>query len=130
MLHRAADCALLTGDYRAAVDLGRRAIASAATGPAADPVRTGTLQERMRWYLWEAGDGEAAAAAVAEALRLIPESPPSRPRARALAHQAGLRLVTGDAEGAVGRHARRSRSPRPRTMARAKLRWRSGSSAG
>ena len=101
VLHRAADCALLTGDYRAAVELGRRAIASAASGPNADPVRAGTLQERMRWYLWEAGDGDAAAAAVAEAIRLIPESPPSRPRARALAHLAGLRLITGDAEGAV-----------------------------
>ena len=101
VLHRAADCALLTGDYRAAVELGRRAIASAASGPIADPVRAGTLQERMRWYLWEAGDGDAAAAAVAEAIRLIPESPPSRPRARALAHLAGLRLITGDAEGAV-----------------------------
>ena len=101
VLHRAADCALLTGDYRAAVELGRGAIAFAATDPDADPVRAGTLQERMRWYLWEAGDVEAAAAAVAEALRLIPESPPSRPRARALAHLAGLRLVTGDAEGAV-----------------------------
>ena len=101
VLHRAADCALLTGDYRAAVELGRRAIASAASGPNADPVRAGTLQERMRWYLWEAGDVEAAAAAVAEAIRLIPESPPSRPRARALAHLAGLRLITGDAEGAI-----------------------------
>ena len=107
VLHRAADCALLTGDYRAAVELGRRAIAAANSGPDPDPIRVGTLQERMRWYLWEAGDVEAAAAAVEEALRLIPESPPSRPRARALAHLAGLRLVTGDAEGAVepARHA-------------------------
>ena len=85
VLHRAADCALLTGDYRAAVELGRRAIAAAASGPDADPVRAGTLQERMRWYLWEAGDVEAAAAAVARGA-------PADPRVAAVAaSRAGAR---------------------------------------
>ena len=100
-LHHAADAAVLVGDYAGAVELGRRAIHAVASDPGSDPVRLGALQERQRWYLWEAGDVAAAAEALAEALRLIPESPPTRARARALAHLAGLRLTTGDAEGAV-----------------------------
>ena len=100
-LHRAADAAVLVGDYAAAVELGRGAIDAAAADRDADPVRLGAQQERLRWYLWEAGDLAAAAEALAEALRLIPESPPTRARARALAHLAGLRLTTGDAEGAA-----------------------------
>jgi DNA-binding CsgD family transcriptional regulator len=107
VLHRAADAAVLAGDYASAVDLGRRALESATTDPAADPLRIGSLQERMRWYLYEAGDIPAAGEALAEALRIIPENPPSRARARALAHLAGLRFTTGDAEGAANaaRHA-------------------------
>jgi DNA-binding CsgD family transcriptional regulator len=100
-LHRAADAALLVGDYAASVELGRGAIDAAAAVPDADPVRIGALQERLRWYLWEAGDVAAAAEALTEALRLIPKSPPTRTRARALAHLAGLRLTTGDADGAA-----------------------------
>jgi DNA-binding CsgD family transcriptional regulator len=101
VLQRAASCAVLVGDYLAAVDLGRRAVAWVSAKPDPDPVRLGVLQERLRWYLWEAGDIEAATHALAEALRLIPETPPSRPRAQALAHLAGLRLLTGDAAGAI-----------------------------
>jgi ATP/maltotriose-dependent transcriptional regulator MalT len=101
VIHHAADCAVLTGDYRAAVELGRRAIATAEAERDADPIRVGELQERLRWYLWEAGDVEAAGEALRAALRLIPESPPSRSRARAFAHLAGLRLLSGDAEGAM-----------------------------
>jgi DNA-binding CsgD family transcriptional regulator len=100
VLHRAADAAVLAGDYAAAVDLGRQAIAISAADPTADPLRLGALQERMRWYLFEAGDLPAAAEALAEALRLIPDAPPTRARARALAHLGGLRLTSGDAEGA------------------------------
>jgi DNA-binding CsgD family transcriptional regulator len=101
LLHRAADAAVLAGDYASAVDLGRQALEAAATDPGADSLRIAGLQERMRWYLYEAGDIPAAAEALAEALRLIPENPPTRTRARALAHLAGLRLTTGDAEGAA-----------------------------
>ena len=100
-LHHAADAAVLIGDYAAAVELGRRAIDAAAADPDAAPARVGSLQERLRWYLWEAGDVAAAAEALTEALRLIPDLPPTRARARAFAHLAGLRLTTGDAEGAV-----------------------------
>jgi len=108
VMQRAAECAVLTGAYDRAVELGRAAIVEAESvgGPGAsdatpDSNRMGILHERLRWYLWEAGDREAAQAAVTEALRLIPSEPPTVARARALAHAAGLRLLGGDPSGAA-----------------------------
>ncbi len=105
VMQRAAECAVLTGAYARAVELGRAAIAAATstevgggttdeTDP--DPNRLGTLHDRLRWYLWEAGDRAAAHAAVQEALRLIPPKPPTQARARVLAQSAGLQLLGGD----------------------------------
>ena len=90
---RAAETAVLVGEYRTAVELGRRAIAE--VDAVADPGRAAGLLERQRWYLWEAGDRVAAAAALEEASRLIPIEPPSAARARILAHLAGLRMSEG-----------------------------------
>jgi DNA-binding CsgD family transcriptional regulator/tetratricopeptide (TPR) repeat protein len=89
----AADCAVLSGEFSAALELGRAAIA--AVDPAQDAARAGTLQDRLRWYLWESGDRAGAAEAVAEALRLLPVDPPSRARAGALAQSAGINLYAG-----------------------------------
>ena len=60
-----------------------------------------------RFLLWEAGDPVAAQAAVHEALALIPESPPSAARARAIAHDAGLDMMAGRPRPALtkARHA-------------------------
>ena len=93
ILVRAAETAVLIGDYRSAVELGRQALAS--VDAATDPAQAGALQERQRWYLWEAGDRAAAAAAVAEAERLIPADPPSAARSRILAHHAGILMLSG-----------------------------------
>jgi DNA-binding CsgD family transcriptional regulator len=93
LLARAAECALLAGDYGAAVELGRAALGLLDAGR--EPVRAGVLHNRLRWYLWEAGDRRGAAASVAEALRLIPAEPPSAERARAVAQQAGVLLFAG-----------------------------------
>jgi DNA-binding CsgD family transcriptional regulator/tetratricopeptide (TPR) repeat protein len=90
---RAAECALLAGEYGRAVELGRAALA--AVDEARDPATAGDLHNRLRWYLWESGDRQGAARAVDAALRLIPSSPPSRARARALAQQAGILLFAG-----------------------------------
>ena len=88
ILVRAAETAVMVGEYRAAVDLGRQALAG--VDAQADPARAASLQERQRWYLWEAGDRVAAEAAVVEAERLVPAEPPSASRARILAHHAGI----------------------------------------
>ena len=100
VLQRAAECAVLTGAYGRAIELGRAAITTEQIAEAADGrpdvTRLGALHDRRRWYLWEAGDRVAAEAAVNEALRLIPSEPPSAARARSLAQSAGLRLFAGD----------------------------------
>ena len=105
VLQRAAECAVLTGAYDRAVQLGRQAITAAeiaaATGGDHEPDRLGVLHDRLRWYLWEAGEVAAAGAAVEDALRLTPALPPSAARARILAQAAGLRLLSGDPGGAA-----------------------------
>jgi len=103
LLHRAAEAAVLAGEYTRAVELGRAAAASVSA--ALNPERAGYLSERLRWYLWEAGERDAAAAAVHEALVLLPKDPPSSTRARALAHLAGIEMYARDYAVAVT-HAR------------------------
>ena len=93
ILVRAAETAVLIGEYRVAVELGRQALD--AVDPGTDPARAAALHERQRWYLWEAGDRAAAAVAVEEAERLIPADPPSATRARILAHHAGILMLSG-----------------------------------
>ena len=93
MLERAADAAVLAGDYRTAVSLGEAALAIVDADR--EPVRAGHLHERLRWYLWESGDRKAAAEAVEAALRLLPAGVPSVARARALAQHAGILLYAG-----------------------------------
>jgi DNA-binding CsgD family transcriptional regulator/tetratricopeptide (TPR) repeat protein len=93
LIQRAAEAASLAGEHARAIELGRTAIL--AVDPATDPVRAGLLNERLRWFLWEAGDQRAAAEAVRAALVLIPADPPSEPRARALAHLGGVLLFAG-----------------------------------
>ena len=93
VLVRAAETGVLIGEYAAAVTFGERALAL--VDHAVDPARAASLHERQRWYLWEAGDHVAAAAAVEAAERLVPTDPPSASRARILAHRAGLLMLGG-----------------------------------
>ncbi len=102
VLERAAECALMSGDYAHAVERGRDAIATLEADPGHDDARLGRLHNRLRWYLWEAGDLAAATEAVDEALRLLPVEPPSQARARALTQSAGLRMMAGDIAAAAG----------------------------
>ncbi|HEX6868579.1 MAG TPA: AAA family ATPase [Candidatus Limnocylindrales bacterium] len=93
VLVRAAETGVLSGAYAEAVGLGEQAIAL--VDATVDPGRAAALQERQRWYLWEAGDRAAAAAAVDAAERLVPSTPPSATRARILAHRAGILMLAG-----------------------------------
>jgi len=52
VLVRAAETAVLIGEYDSAVDLGRRAIAG--VDARLDPERAARLLERQRWYFWVA----------------------------------------------------------------------------
>jgi DNA-binding CsgD family transcriptional regulator/tetratricopeptide (TPR) repeat protein len=106
LMERAAEAAVMTGQYARAIELGRAALA--AVDATADPLRAGLLHERLRWFLWEAGERHAAVASVREALRLIPPDPPTAGLARALAHLAAVELFASQfgpsrehAEGAV-----------------------------
>jgi len=96
---RAADCALLAGEYATAIGLGRAAIDR--VDARADPALAGALHNRLRWYLWESGDRRGAAEAIEAALRLIPQTPPSRDRAQALAQHAGMLLFAGAYEASI-----------------------------
>ena len=93
VLQHAADDAALTGDPAAAVALARRALA--ALPSPRDATREAGIHERLRWYLWEAGDRAGAERALEEAYRLVPAEPPSAARARVLGQAAGHRLRTG-----------------------------------
>ncbi len=94
VLERAAEAAMTAGDAPRAVQRARAALAG--LDATVDPLRAGVIHERLRWFLWEAGDRAAAAEAVREALRLIPAALPSAARARVLAHVAGIELYGRD----------------------------------
>ena len=102
VVQRAAECAVLSGAYADAVALGRAAMDDLAAVDPGDTARMGGLHERLRWFLYEAGDIAGAAVEVERALDLTPATPPSPARARALGHAAGLRLTAGDMAGAAG----------------------------
>ncbi|HZM73247.1 MAG TPA: AAA family ATPase [Candidatus Polarisedimenticolia bacterium] len=97
--HRAAEAAVLSGEYRRALEHGRAA--AALVKAADDPERAAFLNEKLRWYAWEAGDRAAAAVSVREALVLLEGTPPSASRARALAHLAGIEMYARDYEASV-----------------------------
>ena len=105
LMERAAEAAVLSGQYARAIELGRTALA--AVDATTDPSRAGLLHERLRWFLWEAGERPAAVASVHEALRLIPSDPPTAGLARALAHLAAGELFAGQFE-ASREHAERA----------------------
>jgi DNA-binding CsgD family transcriptional regulator len=100
LMERAAESAVLIGDYARSIELGRAALA--AVDPIRDPLRAGLLHERLRWFLWEAGERAAAIASVQEAIRLIPPDPPTAPLARALAHLAAVEMFASEYERSRG----------------------------
>ncbi len=89
---RTAEAAALSGAYDRAIGLVRAALESE---PAAevDPIRTGTLLERLAAYHLGWGNPDAAHPAASRALELLPTAPPSAARAHAqgiLAQALGL----------------------------------------
>lgn len=83
LLAQAAQAARLKGDAHRDVQLRREAIA--AVGDAEEPARLGILHEQLGRAFWNSGDSGEAIAAYEEAVRLIPERPPTPERAVVLA---------------------------------------------
>ena len=81
-----AELASQVGDAPRAVQLIHRAIELEG---GRDPLRAGTLHERLGKYLFESGAGDTFLAAFERAVELLPSTPPSPERAGALAALAG-----------------------------------------
>ena len=77
----AAELSHLVGDPGRAVALQKQALAEEADS---DPARQAMLFERLGRFRWTAGDSPGAEAAHADAIRLMPDEPPSAERARVL----------------------------------------------
>jgi DNA-binding CsgD family transcriptional regulator/tetratricopeptide (TPR) repeat protein len=84
---RAADAADLAGAFDAAIRLTNDALAL--VDPADDPTTAGLLHARLGYLKWVTGDASAGLAEHHEAVRLVPEQPPSKTRARVLGGLAG-----------------------------------------
>ncbi|MGH2446791.1 MAG: helix-turn-helix transcriptional regulator [Candidatus Limnocylindria bacterium] len=97
VLEEAAEAAAQAGDPRRSTEYVRAALAE--TDPIAEPMRAGTLQHRLAWYLNESGDWQEGVTALERAVTLIPIDPPTRERARVLsdlAHSLMVRSRFGD----------------------------------
>jgi DNA-binding CsgD family transcriptional regulator/tetratricopeptide (TPR) repeat protein len=90
---RAADDADLGGDVPRALELTREALDL--VDAEADPVTAGLLHGRLGYLQWAIGDSTTALAAHREAVRLVPDDPPSAERARVLAALGGALMGAG-----------------------------------
>jgi DNA-binding CsgD family transcriptional regulator/tetratricopeptide (TPR) repeat protein len=87
----AAELSYLVGDPGRAVALQEQALAEEA---GVDRQRQAVLFERLGRFRWDAGDSPGAEAAYAEALRLMPDEPPSAERARVLSGYSQFLMVS------------------------------------
>ncbi|HZA19260.1 MAG TPA: AAA family ATPase, partial [Actinomycetota bacterium] len=92
VIRRAAENAYMMGVHRRAIAHITRAIEL--VDAQEDPVTAGMLHERLGRYHWTNGDGEAALAAVREGVRLLPALPPSAERARVLAAEGQILMLS------------------------------------
>ena len=88
---RAAEAASALGEPLRAAHIIQRALQD--VDPASQHVRAGLLRERLGRYSWIGGDTAYALTAYEEALHVIPSSPPSPERARALAALAHAQFI-------------------------------------
>jgi DNA-binding CsgD family transcriptional regulator/tetratricopeptide (TPR) repeat protein len=88
---KAAEAASALGEPLRAAHMIERALDD--VDPAAQPVEAGLLRERLGRYSWIGGDTAYALAAYQEAVRVIPSTPASPERARALAASAHAQFI-------------------------------------
>ena len=101
VLRRAADAALLTGEEERAVALGGEMLARIDEHD--DPIKSALGHERLGRYLWTAGRDQDALAAYRRAVELIPDAPPSRARALALAAEGQVLMLCNRATESIAR---------------------------
>jgi DNA-binding CsgD family transcriptional regulator len=92
VIRRAAEDAYMIAFHRRAIAHITRAIAL--VDAQKDPVTAGLLHERLGRYHWTNGEGEAALAAYHEGVRLLPALPPSAERARVLAAEGQMLMLS------------------------------------
>jgi DNA-binding CsgD family transcriptional regulator len=98
---RAADARHLAGEHHRAVALGRTAIElTDATG---DLVEAAIARQRLGRYLWLAGDSDAALEAYRDAVRVLPDHPPTAELASVLAAQGQILVLRGPGEESAAR---------------------------
>jgi DNA-binding CsgD family transcriptional regulator/tetratricopeptide (TPR) repeat protein len=90
---RAADAADLDGDFEGATILFRKA--RELVDVDADPTTAGLIHSRLGYLRWVTGDSASALDEHREAVRLVPEAPPSAPRARVLGGLGGALMGAG-----------------------------------
>jgi len=98
---RAAESAALTGAYRRAIELVQAAL-EGESGLEPDPIRTGTLLERLAVYHLGSGNPDAAQPVALRALEQLPADPPSIARAQVLgvlAQALGLKCQFTESDG-------------------------------
>jgi DNA-binding CsgD family transcriptional regulator len=88
----AADAAANAGTFDRAIELAERLLSNGAGG--SSDLRA-YVRSRMRWYLWQAGRTDEALVEAQRAVESLAGGEPDRWRANAIAHLAGLRLLTG-----------------------------------
>ncbi|MGZ4180753.1 MAG: helix-turn-helix transcriptional regulator [Solirubrobacteraceae bacterium] len=102
LTRRAADAALLTGDYDRAIALATEVIDR--TDEQAEPARAALAHARLGHTLWHAGQGEKPALLEYDrATTLMPVEPPSAERAFVLAAEAQLLLRCNRREASAAR---------------------------
>jgi DNA-binding NarL/FixJ family response regulator len=93
LLFEAMDVADLASAPTAGINWAREAVAE--VDAVADPGRAGLIHSRLGHYLWLVGDNDASLEAHREAVRLVPEEPPSVERARVVAGLASKLMGDG-----------------------------------
>lgn len=90
---RAADAADLDGRFDRAVELTRSALEF--VDPTDDPALAGILHARLGYLTWARGDADGALVEHREAVRLVPEEPPTSERAHVLGALGGALMGLG-----------------------------------
>ena len=101
LLRRAADAALLTGEEERAITLAGELLVRIDEHDA--PIEAALAYERLGRYLWSAGRDTDALPAYRRAVELMPDAPPSKARALALAAEGQVLMLCNRTTESIAR---------------------------